>query len=173
MKCIYKHHFCKLQISEEDAWDLTLNTPWEVSKKLRGEKLFNVGILPPIPGNKTELNKTGFAGLDDTTSDAFKSAGIALRSSSDTRLWQERLSWERKAAYKKWTSLIAKQFGSWEICRQLWAGNSLGMAQGGLLESVMDALGNKATSTIHARVGLQLFPIDGTFGIRVHEEQSS
>ena len=26
-------------------WDLTLNTPWEVSKKLRGEKLFNVGIL--------------------------------------------------------------------------------------------------------------------------------
>ena len=67
-------------------WDLTLNTPWEVSKKLRGEKLFNVGILPPIPGNKTELNKTGFAGLDDTASDAFKSAGIALRSSSDTAL---------------------------------------------------------------------------------------
>ena len=133
-------------------WDLTLNTPWEVSKKLRGEKLFNVGILPPIPGNKTELNRTGFAELGDTTSDAFKSAGIALRSSSDTRLWQERLSWERKAAYKKWTSLMAKQFGSWEICRQLWAGNSLGMAQGGLLESVMDALGNKATSTIHARV---------------------
>ena len=57
-----------------------------------------------------------------------------------------------ESSYKKWTSLIAKQFGSWEICRQLWAGNSLGMAQGGLLESVMDALGNKATSTIHARV---------------------
>jgi hypothetical protein len=34
----------------------------------------------------------------------------------------------------------------------MWAGNRLGMAQGGLLESVMDALGNKATSTIHARV---------------------
>ena len=62
-------------------WDLTLNTLWEVSKKLRGEKLFSGGILHPIPGNKTELNKTGFAELGDSTSDAFKSAGIALKSS--------------------------------------------------------------------------------------------
>jgi hypothetical protein len=124
-------------------WDLTLNTPWEVSKKLRGEKLFNVGILPPIPCNKTELNKTGFAELGDSTSDAFKSAGIALKSSSDTRLWQERLSWERKAAYKKWTSLIAKQCGSWEICRDVgW--KQTRHAQGGLLESVMDALGQQS-----------------------------
>ena len=84
--------------------------------------------------------------------DAFKAAGIALRSSNDSRLWQERLSWERKAAYKKWTTLISKHFNAWEICRQLWAGNSVKLAQGGLLESVMDALGNKATSTIHAMV---------------------
>ena len=133
-------------------WELHLNTPWEVSKRLRGEKLFNLGVLPPIPGNRSEFNTVGSSGLGDASGDSFRSAGIALRSSSDTRLWQEKLGWERKAAYKKWTSLIAKQLNAWEICRQLWAGNSVKMAQGSLLESVMDALGNKATATIHARV---------------------
>ena len=133
-------------------WELNLSTPWEVCKRLRGEKVLEVGTLPPIPGNGTALNKASFADLGDATSEAFKAAGIALKSSSDTRLWHEKLSWERKAAYKKWTSLISKQFNAWEICRQLWAGNSVKMAQGCLLESVMDALGSKATSTIHARV---------------------
>ena len=111
-------------------WELHLNTPWEVSKRLRGEKLFNLGVLPPIPGNRSEFNTVGSSGLGDASGDSFRSAGIALRSSSDTRLWQEKLGWERKAAYKKWTSLIAKQFNAWEICRQLWAGNSVKMAQG-------------------------------------------
>ena len=139
------------QTQRKMPWDLTLNTPWEVSKKMRGEKLFNFGVMPPIPGSCKTLDRTGLADFCEAANDAFKAAGIALRSSNDTRLWQERLSWERKAAYKKWTTLVAKQFNAWEICRQLWAGNSLKMAQGGLLESVMDALGNKATSTIHAR----------------------
>ena len=140
-------------------WEFSLSTPWEVSKRLRGDNLFSIGTLPPIPGNRSELNSVGLTGLGDAANDAFRSAGIALRSSGDTRLWQEKLSWERKAAYKKWTSLIAKQFNSWEICRQLWASNSMKMAQGSLLESVMDTLGNKATSTIHARVSplLQMF----------------
>ena len=133
-------------------WELSLSTPWDVSKKLRGDGILEAGPLPPIPGNGTALNKVEIADLYDAASDSFKTAKIALKSSSDTRLWQEKLSWERKAAYKKWTALIAKQFNAWEICRQLWAGNSVKMAQGCLLESVMDALGNKATATIHARV---------------------
>ena len=140
------------QTQRKMPWDLTMNTPWEVSKKMRGEKLFNFGVLPPVPGSCKTLDNSGLADFCEVASDSFKAAGIALRSSNDTRLWQERLSWERKAAYKKWTTLISKQFNAWEICRQLWAGNSLKMAQGGLLESVMDALGNKATSTVHARV---------------------
>eukprot|EP00435_Cladocopium_sp_Y103_P055129 s946_g18.t1 len=129
-----------------------MNTPWEVSKRLRGESSFTLGALPPIPGNGKRRDDdsavpSGFIG------DSFRSAGIAFKSSNDTRLWQERLSWERKAAYKKWTSLISKQFNAWEVCRQLWAGDKMKMAQGSLLESVMDSLGTKATSTIHARAG--------------------
>ena len=49
------------QSQRKMPWDLTMTTPWEVSKKMRGERLFNFGILPPVPGSCKTLDKTGLA----------------------------------------------------------------------------------------------------------------
>ena len=133
-------------------WDVKMATPWEVCKRMRGEQLFDLGTMPPMP--RMHVDATTTAGsAEHSLDDALKAAGITLKSSNDTRLWSEKLSWERKTAYKKWSTLIAKSFNSWEICRQIWTGDEVKASQGGLIESLKDALGNKASSTIHARAG--------------------
>ena len=58
---------------------------------------------------------------------------------------------QSKAAYKKWTSLIMEEPGSWIISRPKTEDGLTGHLQHGLAESIKDALGVKATSTLHGR----------------------
>ena len=69
------------------------------------------GQLPPLPAVGTELNVKSFASEDSI----FQSAGLKFAKSTDERIWREKLSWERKCAYKKWTALVLEDIGSWEI----------------------------------------------------------
>lgn len=85
--------------------------------------------------------------------DSFTKVGLRAVSSSDQRLWQDRLSWERKCACKKWCSLILMKLSAWSIGRSVAAGSGVQYARGGLMESVVDSLSNRATSTLHCRAG--------------------
>ena len=139
-------------VSFKLPWEQNMSTPWDVCKRFKAGEIFGKGVMPPIPKPITaaefqeEFNPGGI--------DAFKNAGLVLKTKSDMKLWSEKLSWERKAAYKKWTSVILKEVGAFDITRKLFGGSRLlSSARHGLTESIMDALGTKATSTLHARAG--------------------
>ena len=79
-------------------WDLSMKTPWEVCKRLRTNRLDLHGPLPPVPVIVVADNSEG----SFTESLSFKQIGVKAIKSADDRLWSEKLSWERKCAYKKW-----------------------------------------------------------------------
>ena len=153
----YEFHLRHLVSSNKAAtfkqpWEHSMSTPWDVCKRFKAGEIFGKGPMPPIPKPITvsefqkEFNPCGI--------NAFKDAGLVLKSKSDEKLWSEKLSWERKAAYKKWTTVILKEVGAFDIARKLFGGSKLlSSARQGLTESIMDSLGTKATSTLHARVG--------------------
>ena len=133
-------------------WDLSMKTPWEVCKRLRTNRLDLHGHLPPVP--VTAIADSSEGPFSETLS--FKQIGVKAIKSADDRLWSEKLSWERKCAYKKWVGIILRQVGAFDIARQQATCHAMEFARGGLLESVKDSLGTKASSTWHARAGPML-----------------
>ena len=71
-------------------------------------------------------------------------------------LYTEKLSYERKAACKKWVAIIAVCSSVWQIAQFGFGAPALRYAQGGLVEHVKDALASRATSTLHTRAGPML-----------------
>ena len=82
---------------------------------------------------------------------AFKKSGVRLIAKCDEKLWTDRLSDERRAGVRKWTSLIAIEPAAWDIAVQFFSQGELLFANGGLADSVRDALAQKASSTLHNR----------------------
>eukprot|EP00435_Cladocopium_sp_Y103_P071370 s975_g37.t1 len=105
--------------------------------------------MPPMPVKDVVQQCSNETAVDS----AFRIAGIRAASNIDNRLWSEKLTWERKAAYKKWTSIILHEVGAWEVARLVLQCKTMEFARGGLLESITDALGSKATTTLHNRAG--------------------
>ena len=130
-------------------WDLKLSTPMKVQSDALSMPSWSAR-MPPLPDFAGE---PGSGVESDIIDSAFMKVGLRAVSASDKRLWQDRLSWERKCACKKWCSLILIKLSSWTIGRDVASGNSMRFASGGLMESVVDALASRATSTLHARVG--------------------
>ena len=151
---------CNRQTSFKQPWELSMSTPMDVcNKRFKCDGFFKNVVMPPIP---KPLTTAEFASkFQCGTLDAFKDAGLSLKKKSDDKLWEERLSFERKAAYKKWNTIILKQIGAFDISRNLIGNeNIMKTMRFGLTESVMDALGMKATSTLHARSGPMVHYID-------------
>ena len=130
-------------------WDLRLKSPSNVFTDAMASPTWNARMppLPVRPGDFTASVESEFV------EDAFAKVGLRAVDASDKRLWQERLSWERKCACKKWCSLILMKISAWAIGMAVASGNSMQYASGGLMESVVDALASRATSTLHARAG--------------------
>lgn len=129
-------------------WERTMATPWQACKRMRTVYPDMIrAAMPPMP-IRPEPEQRVDETLEET---AFKIAGLRAASNIDNRLWAEKLSWERKAAYKKWSAIILHEVGAWEIARLEIQCKSMEFARGGLLESIADALGSKATSTLHSR----------------------
>ena len=133
-----------------------LTMPWDARLKMPHEIMsdaFKVmpmsGQMPPVPIAQQSTQPSG----GTVEHSVFHKAGLRFAKATDERLWKEKLSWERKCAYKKWSSLILEQISAWEIGRQVASSGQMSFAQGGLMESLHDALGTKATSTLHARAG--------------------
>ena len=64
---------------------------------------------------------------------AFKKAGLKLLKACDEKLWTERLSTERKAAVRKWTSLVSSEPMAWEVAIQHFCQGSMIYASGALI----------------------------------------
>ncbi|CAL1157038.1 unnamed protein product [Cladocopium goreaui] len=126
-----------------------MNTPWDACKRLRTNKIDLHGPLPPVPVTAKVCHSECVA----TEILSFKQIGVKAAKHADDRLWSDKLSWERKCAYKKWVSIILRQVGAFDIARQQATCHTMEFARGGLLESVKDSLGTKASSTLHARAG--------------------
>ena len=131
--------------------------PWDLKmSKCMRPQLNSVAMpswssrLPPLPCFPGELVDSLES---DFVEDSFARVGLRAVKASDQRLWEERLSWERKCACKKWCSLILMKMSAWTIGRSVACGDSMRLAGGGLMESVVDSLAGKATSTLHARAG--------------------
>ena len=82
---------------------------------------------------------------------SFADAGLKLMRKTDELLWEQQLTMERKAAYKKWTSLVMTNPGCWTVSRPQRGENLMDMIRTGISESIKDCLGTKATSTLHNR----------------------
>eukprot|EP00435_Cladocopium_sp_Y103_P009360 s4141_g2.t1 len=82
---------------------------------------------------------------------SFADAGLKLMSKTDERLWEQQLSLERKAAYKKWTSLVLSNPGCWSVARPRHGELLFDLLRNGIGESIKDCLGVKATGTLHNR----------------------
>ena len=89
--------------------------------------------------------------LFDKKRSSYADAGLRLMRKTDENFWQQQISFDRKAAYKKWTTLIMEEPGSWVISRPKTGDGLFELLQHGLVESIRDALGVKATSTLHGR----------------------
>ena len=106
--------------------------------------------MPPMPHFAGEVASEVESAMIE---DSFTKVGLRAVSASDQRLWQDRLSWERKCACKKWCSLILMKLSAWAIGRTVAAGSGVQYACGGLMESVVDSLASRATATLHCRAG--------------------
>lgn len=128
-------------------WDLTMTAPHEVHQKSLQLFTWDKHLTPMPVINPLEPSQD----LAGCLEDAFKRVGLKAAKSSDTRLWEERLSWERKCACKKWCTLILQNIRAWDIGVKSFESGPLQYAKGGLMESVIDALSGKASSTLHNR----------------------
>ena len=87
----------------------------------------------------------------DKKGSSFADVGLRVMKQTDETFWEQQISFDRKAAYKKWTALILGDPGSWSVARPKPGDALTEFLQQGLDESIKDALGIKATSTLHGR----------------------
>lgn len=165
---VYEQHFRHIWTSNhisnfKTPWELTMTTPWEACKRLRTIRADIRGPSPPVSiasgGCQTKH--------PDIEVVSFKQVGIKALKGADDRLWKDKLSWEHKCAYKKWVGIL-NQVGAFDIARQQATCHAMEFARG-LIESIKDSLGAKASSTLHEldrfcssrdeSAGLQAFPL--------------
>ena len=109
------------------------------------------GLLPPSFGSDPGARQLS-PDLGASQS-AFLAAGLKPLSARDEYLKSKALDSHRKSALKKWVSLVSCEFNAWGVAKQALGPFNPHFATGGLVESVQDCLADKATSTIHQRVG--------------------
>ena len=122
---------------------------WSLVKKARLLPA-PAGPLPPAPP------RTDAAPVDDSDTQvppAFVAAGIKPLSARDAFLCAKAIDNDRKAAIKKWASLVASDFNAWGVAKQALGPYHPQFATGGLIESISDCLADRATSTLHQRAG--------------------
>jgi hypothetical protein len=83
---------------------------------------------------------------------SFADAGLKLKKKTDEHIWEQQISFERKAAYKMWTALILEHPGAWAVSRPKPGQDLMSFLSSGIGETVKDCLGVKATGTLHNRV---------------------
>lgn len=130
--------------------------PWENGlQSMQLQDIYNSAKRLKVSGN---LGPAGHLANDrddikEVTKNSFADANIKLLKSTDDKLWEQKLSMERKAAYKKWSSLVTQNVMAWSISRPRGEQDIIHLIREGIAESIKDCLGVKATCALHARAG--------------------
>ena len=122
---------------------------WSIVKKARLLPA-PAGPLPPLP-LRTEV--AAREEPDAQAPSAFTAAGLKPLSARDAFLCAKAIDSDRKAALKKWASLVSSDFNAWGVAKQALGPYHPQFATGGLIESISDCLADRATSTLHQRAG--------------------
>ena len=131
-------------------WDLRMNDSLDVVKRARNNMFNTYGVMPPLPQIEAGAAESS-DGLGSSTSDA--SYGVRAIRNAHQRSWQDQLTYERKCAYRKWISIVAVNALAFEVARLQYLSGPLEYGKGGLAQSIRDCLGDKSSSTLHARAG--------------------
>ena len=132
----------------KQPWELTLPAIHkDVLEPFR--KRFKVGgnmgpcsiTAEPVDENRLETKCSSFA-----------DAGLKLMRKTDEHLWELHITFDRKAAYKKWTTLVLDDPMAWSVSRPRAGQDYISFLRQGIGESIKDCLGVKATGTLHNRV---------------------
>ena len=141
------NNYKKWQASVMPAWPDPMHTLFKRSCLLPRP----TGLLPPSFGSDPGARQLSpDLGVSQS---AFLAAGLKPLSARDEYLKSKALDSHRKSALKKWVSLVSCEFNAWGVAKQALGPFNPHFATGGLVESVQDCLADKATSTIHQRVG--------------------
>ena len=148
-------HLLSCLRTSKHAFSSNMMMPWERQFIGPVDVVKNVFKLP-VPVRELSENTFSKApeveDLELRVGSSFRKAGLKLVKACDEKLWSDRLSAERKAAIRKWTSLVAADPAAWDIAVRFFGQGSMTYATGGLSDSIKDALASKASSTLHARV---------------------
>ena len=149
-------HILSCLRGSKHAFSNNIKMPWERCFKGPADVVKDVFRLPvpvrELAGTFVKFDDEGGSGDFAEVGSAFKKAGLKLVKTCDERLWVERLTAERKAAVRKWTSLIASEPAAWDVAIKFYSQGDMTYATGGLVQSIQDALAGKASSTLHSRV---------------------
>ena len=95
-----------------------LKMPWEITMPMiNKEALEPLSKRTKLFGNLgpcSVLQQTDPGELFDRKRSSFADAGLKLMRKTDESFWQQQISFDRKAAYKKWTALILEEPGCWD-----------------------------------------------------------
>ena len=148
-------HLLSCLRTSKHAFSSNMTMPWERQFIGPVDVVKNVFKLP-VPVRELSENTFSKApeveDLELRVGSSFRKAGLKLVKACDEKLWNDRSSAERKAAIRKWTSLVAADPAAWDIAVRFFSQGSMTYATGGLSDSIKDALASKASSTLHARV---------------------
>ena len=131
-------------------WDFKMNDQFDLVEKARKGLLRTVGVMPPVPlleQPQPEPFESQFAIGSD------RNFSVKALHNAHRRSWSEQINYDRKCAYRKWIAIVSENAMAFEVARLQMLSGPMEFAKGGLAESIHDALGNKSSSTLHARAG--------------------
>lgn len=108
-------------------------------------KEFEIATFPHLPGKPADPMESEF--IEDSAA----KAGLRAVRASGQRLWEGRMNREMKCAYRKLCSVIFIKRSSWTTGKSVATGNSIRLARGGLMKSVLDFRASKAKLSLHAK----------------------
>ena len=131
-------HLLSCLRTSKHAFSSNMMMPWERQFLGPVDVVKNVFKLP-VPVRELSENTFSKApeveDLELRVGSSFRKAGLKLVKACDEKLWSDRLSAERKAAIRKWTSLVAADPAAWDIAVRFFSQGSMTYATGGLSDS--------------------------------------
>ena len=131
-------------------WDFKPRDKLDVVDRASKSFLRVTGVMPPIPSPEAVQSLPEDASL---AVGADRSFSIKAIHRAHKRSWSEQITYERKCAYRKWIAIVSENAMAFDVARLQMLSGPMEFARGGLAETIRDALGNKASSTLRARAG--------------------
>ena len=149
-------HLISCQRSAKHSFSNNIKMPWERTFWGPLDHFYKRSELPApvkelIQIERERPDPDACSSLDATFDSAFRKAGLKALKVCDEKLWADMLSAERKAAIRKWATMVVSEPSAWDIAVKHFSQGQMAFATGGLTDSIKDALVSKASNTLHCR----------------------